>query len=209
MQTCDDGLMSNSCCKMGKLLVEYDYPELDEELAAKWIDEEGENPSIRGLTAEFNKRLLQTAMDRGDIKYLEGEVDNTYRLLTDDKVTEGVRMNVRRALERSNVEIETVEDDFISHQTLYNHLTGCLGVSKSGGRGRDPVDKTADEIFSLQNRTVAVAEDKLKRLRDREHLNLAEFNIFVDISAFCESCETLQNLGEILRNGGCPCQAEH
>lgn len=199
------GGRANSCCKVACLIEEYDIDEMEDELVAKWRGEGGEEMSVRELTKLFNKELLRTALDRGNINHLEGEVENTYRLLTDADVTEGVKVNVRRALKRGDVEIEVVEDDLISHQTLYNHLTDCLGVSKPEKEG-DPIDKNATEMFSLQNRTVAVVDSKLEQLSKQEHLALDEFEVYVDINVFCRECDSMQELGQLLRNGGCSCQ---
>jgi hypothetical protein len=196
------------CCKVSRLQAEYDLIQMDEELVARWRGEGAKKTSIRALTEAFNKQLLESALDRGDINYLEGEVDNTYRLLTDDDVTEGVRVNVRRSLKRASVDIEAAEDAFVSHQTIYNHLTGCLGVSKTQTETKDPIDTVAGEIFSLQNRTVAVVDSKLQRLRDKNQFAIDEFNVYVDISVFCKQCETRHELGQLLRNGGCTCQID-
>ena len=194
------------CCKVGRLQDEYDLMQMDEELVARWLGERAEKTSIRALTEAFNKQILQAALDRGDINYLEGEVDNTYRLLTDDQVTEGVRVNIRHALKRADVEIEAAEDAFVSHQTVYNHLRSCLGVSKPQREPKDSVDTVAGEIFSLQNRTVAVVDSKLERLRDKNQLAIDEFDVYVDVNVFCKQCDTRHELGRLLRSGGCSCQ---
>jgi hypothetical protein len=199
---------TSPCCKVGRLEVEYEIGEMDEELVARWRGDGRERRSIRELTETFNKRLLRAALERGDFNYLEGEISNTYQLLTDEEVTEGVKVNIRRALERADVDIDATENDFVSHQTIYNHLTDCLGVSKPETEDSDPVDKSAGEMFSLQNRTVAVVGSKLKRLRGQEALALDEFDVFVDINVFCRACETRHDLGQLLRNGGCTCQLE-
>jgi len=206
MQTNTEKMSDAHCCKVGSLQREYDITEMDQELVMKWRGEKTEQKSIRELTEEFNKQLLRTALDRGEIDYLEGEVNNTYRLLTDEDVTEGVQVNVRRALKRQKVDIEATEEDFVSHQTVYNHLTTCLNVSKPDEEAQDPVEKSASQMFSLQNRTVAVVDSKLKQLRNNDHLSLGEFDAFVDINVFCRECETRHELGQLLRSGGCSCQ---
>ncbi|WP_435181309.1 rod-determining factor RdfA [Halorussus sp. AFM4] len=197
-----------NCCKVGRLRQKYDLTTIDEDLTAKWRGEGTDQMSIRALTDEFNKRLLRAALDAGDFDYLEGEVDNTYRMLTDDDVTEGVRVNIRHALKRADVAIEEVESDFVSHQTIYNHLTDCLDTSKPEKENHDPVDKVASEIFSIQNRTVAVADSKLEQLRNQDQIALDEFDVYVDVSVFCKACQTSHDLGNLLRNGGCQCQEE-
>jgi hypothetical protein len=204
-----DGERASACCKVGRIIKEFELVGIDENLAAKWRGESAERKSVRALTDEFNKRLLQAGLDKGDIDYLEGEVNNTYSLLTDDDVTEGVKVNVRRALKRGNVEIEAIESAFVSHQTIYNHLTDCLGIQKPQTETQDPVDKAAGEMFSLQNRTVAVVDSKIERLRDGGELALSDFDVYVDVNVRCKSCGTRLELGNLLREGGCSCQMEN
>ncbi len=198
----------DTCCKVDHLISKYDISGANEWLTEEWQGENGQDSSIRELTEEFNKQVLQATLDRGNVNYLEGEIENTLRLLTDKDVTESVRINVRRALKRADVEIEAAEKDFISHQTLYNHLTRCLGASKPQNEPRNPIDKHAEAIFSLQNRTVAVVDSKLDQLSSQNHLDLADFEVYVDIQVLCRECETSQNLGNMLRDGGCPCQQD-
>lgn len=208
MSESPNGEHAAACCKVGRLIEEFELVGIDEDLAAKWRGDGVERKSVRALTDEFNERLLQAGLDRGDINYLEGEVNNTYTLLTDDDVTEGVKVNVRRALKRGNVEIEAIESAFVSHQTIYNHLTDCLEITKPQEGTQDPVDKAAGEMFSLQNRTVAVVDSKVARLRDGGELALSDFDVYVDVNVRCKSCGSRLDLGNLLREGGCSCQME-
>jgi hypothetical protein len=115
-------------------------------------------------------------------------------------------VNLRHALERADVEIEAAEDAFVSHQTVYNHLTSCLGVSKQQREPKNSVDTVAGEIFSLQNRKVAVVDNKLERLRDMNQLAINEFDVYVDVNVFCKQCDTRHEPGRLIRSGGYSCQ---
>lgn len=77
-----------------------------------------------------------------DLEPLDGEVRNTYRLLTDEDVSSGMRTAKRNELERAGVDVESVERDSVTHQAIYTYLTAVLDVSKQGQDDVDPLEKT-------------------------------------------------------------------
>ena len=77
--------------KVSRLIDEYDLSGMDEQLIDSWTSDGDEHRSLRDLTVSFNRELLRTAMDDAGMTTLDGEVANTYRLLTADDVSTGVR----------------------------------------------------------------------------------------------------------------------
>jgi hypothetical protein len=53
---------------------------------------------------------------------LEGEVEHTYHLLTDDEVSSGDRRRAERRLERQGIDIDTLRSDFVSYQAIRMYL---------------------------------------------------------------------------------------
>jgi len=66
------------------------------------------------------------SLTNADIPLGEGEVENTYRLLTDDDVSSGTWVQTRNTLQRDGIPVKQVEFNFVPHQIVYNHLTKCL-----------------------------------------------------------------------------------
>jgi hypothetical protein len=83
--------------KVARLINEYDLQGLGPELEQLWTADENRR-SLRELADYFNNRLLETAVEDADMQFLDGELKNSYRLLTDDEVSSADRMRIRRRL---------------------------------------------------------------------------------------------------------------
>jgi hypothetical protein len=199
-----------SCdCKVGRVLSARGLEELDEELAARWAGEDG-GASLRELEAFLNRRVLAAAMREAGMSPLDGEAENAHRILTDDEVSSGVRTELRRRLERAGVDIEGVESQFVSHQTIHTHLRGCRGLSTPTTE-RTPAERreaAADTVAALGSRTEAVTRGALERLREDDAISLDGFDVLIDVSVTCDSCGRVTPVRRLLVDGGCACQTE-
>lgn len=199
---------SRQCtCKVGSVLEKYDITEYDDRLVEHWTGE-GERYSVRTLADEFNKRILEAVLEDARMQTLSGEVENLYRLLTEDDVTSGMRTQTRDQLEQHSVSVDEVESDFISHQTIYRHLTGCRGVERTEpetGSEQDSVGKGAHTIQSLRGKTMAVTENTIDRLVSSDDLAIQDFDVYVDITVVCNDCGLQVSIDDLLDHGGCRC----
>lgn len=192
------------CCKVRRSLEAYGLERMDAELRRLWTGDGDRSHSLRELETRVNERILEAAIREAGADVLEGEVDNYYRLLVDDDVTEGVRTRARRRLEREGVDVERLRSDFVSHQTIHTHLRECLSVTKSR---REPSSERAREnVAALQHRTGAVVENTLERLRGDE-LELGSFEVFVNVDVLCNECDSYHDLYDLLDAGGCDCRS--
>jgi len=136
---------------------------------------------------------------------LEGAVENTYRLLTDEDVSPGMRTQQRRELADQGVDVEQVESDFVTHQAVYTYLTTVLDATKDTATAEEQQEKDRTALNRLRNRTEAVTRSTLERLRDTDRLLLGQFDVFVDISVYCRDCGTQRSLEALFDRGGCDC----
>ena len=118
--------------KVRRVIDHYGLSELGDELAARWVGDGYDRESLRSLADRFNRRVLAAGMEAAGLTPLDGEVDNTYRLLTDDKVSAGMRTQVERRLERDGVDIEELRTDFVSHQAVHTYLTDDREIDPPG-----------------------------------------------------------------------------
>jgi hypothetical protein len=138
---------------------------------------------------------------------LMGEVENLYRLLTDDETSEGVRLEARRRLEREGVDVETVQRDFVSHQSIHTYLKEHRNATYDRTQNAaERVSKARETVLSLQNRTEAVTRGTIETLRNAGALDLEEFEVFVDVRVACDECGRYYEVDELLDRGGCSCQ---
>jgi len=100
-----------------------------------------------------------------------------------------------------------VLEDTVSHQTVYNHLRDCLGVSKESDEDR--LERRGSTLFALQNRTETVTRETLTSLRDGGELEIDGFDVIVDVRVVCESCGRSRELGALIEDRGCECTASY
>lgn len=191
--------------KVARLVDEYGLEGLGAELEHRWTTDGDEHLSLRELAAHFNRRLLAAAMARAGMQTLDGEVENLYRLLTDEETSSGDRARARRQLEREGVDVDALESDFVSYQAVRTYLVEYRDVEYERD-DRDRVDRDARSIRQLRGRLESVTESKLARLRDGDHLDVGEFRTLVSVRVLCEDCGTQLDVDELLDRGACDCE---
>lgn len=192
--------------KVRRLIEEYDLHGIGGELEQSWTADE-DRRSLRELAGYFNRRLLQSTLDSVGVKHLDGEIENIYRLLNEDDVSSADRKRVRRSLERDGVDIDVLEEDFVTYQAIRTYLKDHRGAEYTPAQ-IDPLEREATNIQQLRGRMAAVTEGKLEQLRDNDNFNLGKFRTLAEIKVVCEECDTQFNAVELLERGGCGCSSE-
>lgn len=196
--------------KVRRVIDEYELSGVAEELAARWVGEGYDRESLRALADRFNKRLLAASMESAGLSPLDGEVDNTYRLLTDDEVSAGMETQARRRLEREDVDPDRLTNDFVSHQAIHTYLTSDLDITPPDDTPStaERLDHDRETIQRLQSRLEAVTDDTVSRLDTTDSLTIGEFTVLVGVQVFCEDCGQQYDISELLEAGGCQCDPE-
>lgn len=193
-------------CKVGRVADRYELSSLNVELVERWVGDEG-GYSLRELEDYLNREVLRAALEDAGAEVLDGEVENYYRLLTDEETSAGARVQAERRLERQGVDPDQVTADFVSHQTIHTHLRNCLDVVyESDSDPETRLDNARDFVQALQSRTGTVTENTLENLRDADVLDLERFDVFTDVMVSCSSCGRVRPVGEVFEDGGCRCQ---
>lgn len=197
----------NSDYKVGSVLSKYDLEDLRNDLPDLWVGESGEALSLRDLAEKVNLAIVERALERSGGAPLEGEAANTYRLLTDDDVSAGVRTQQRNRLQRKGVDVDALADDFVTHQAVYTYLTEGRGVSKEKSEQTDMIEKRKENIQRLRSRLIAVANQSLSEVQDSEveDFTLGEFDVRASLQVYCRECDKQYDLIALLDRGGCDC----
>lgn len=193
--------------KVGRLVEKYQMAGVGAELEDRWLGRGMDSQSLRSLADWFNERLLAERLARAGENPLEGEPANIYQLLTDDDVGAGARVDAETALERAGIDPPTVKREFVSHQAIHTYLREYRDVSKESEQG-NPRERARTTIQRLRNRLVAVVENSLSSLADRDRITLGDFDVLVEINVFCEDCGAAVPVTELLDDGGCSCRNE-
>lgn len=188
--------------KVARLLQEYDIEDLGAELERRWTADE-DRQSLRELAAYFNQRILERALEAADVRPLDGEVENIYRLLTDDS-SGADRTRIRRRLERDGLDVDAIEKDFVTYQAIRTYLKKHRGAEYTPDE-TDPVEREITNIQQLRGRVDSVTEGKLEQLRASGNLELGTFRTLVDVRVVCEDCNTQFSAIELLERGHCNC----
>ena len=189
--------------KVARLIDEYDLQGLGAELEQQWTAEE-DRKSLRELARDFNWQLLEQALEEADVQYLDGEIENTYRLLTGDEVSSAESTRVKRRLERDGVDINALENDFVTYQAIRSYLKDHRGAEYTPDE-TDPLKREAANVQKLRGRMATVTGGKLEQLRANDELILGEFRTLADIRVVCEDCNTQFDVLDLLDRGGCNC----
>jgi hypothetical protein len=192
--------------KLARLLVEYDLPEVGDELVERWT-RESDRSSLRDLAEYVNERLVAAALARTDARTLDGEAANYYRLLTSDDVTSGTRVEARHRLEQAGVDVERLVDDFVSRQAVHTYLRTDREASYDATSGSDRIEARKETVQRLRNRLSAVTERTLSELVDAGLLSLGSARVTVLVQVECRDCGNQYSFTDLLTRGGCDCEA--
>lgn len=193
-------------CKIGRIIDQFDLSELNEQLVAYWTGDTDEQYSTRKLATYTNRLILEEALERAGIPTKEGEIENTYRLLTDDDVSSGTKVQTRNELQRDGVPIDQVESAFVSHQTVYNHLTDCLRASVETPSDDERLERSEQKLSALQNRTGVVTTDTITQLERNDIVEIGDFNVTVSVTVTCEDCFQEYTVRDLLDRRSCDCK---
>lgn len=197
---------ADPCCKVGAVAEAYELGNLDATLRERWTAAE-DRSGVRELADHVNTRLVRSTLHARHEGSLSGEAENYYRLLTDDDVSRGMRAEARGRLRDRGVDVGALEDRFVSHQTVYRHLTDCLGLDRESAPN-DPETAVRDAvgtIRALQRRTEVVATSTLERLERADHVDVGELDVLVDVVVSCRVCGERFPLSESLAGRSCDC----
>jgi DNA-binding transcriptional ArsR family regulator len=195
-------------CKVGRLVEDYGLHYLHDELQRRWTDD-ADRYSVRELEALLNQGLIRAELEAVGDSPLDGEVENLYELLTSDDVSSGKRIEARRRLERRDVDVDRLSDDFVSHQTVYRHLTSCLDLEYESDCENEEneviVERSLETLRALKRRTTVVSEGTTNRLNDRDIIDIEDPQVFVDLSVTCIECGNDFSLTELGEGATCDC----
>lgn len=190
--------------KVARLLDAHGLDSLGPELERLWTADGEERLSLRDLADRFNRRLLEASMFDAGMQPLSGEVENTYRLLTAEDVSEADRTRTERRLDREGIDVETLRSEFVTYQAIRTYLKEVRGAEHATDDRPRPVIE-AENLQRLRGRTTAVTEGKLERLAAGDDLSLGEFRVFAELNVLCEDCGSRYEVEELLERGGCDC----
>ncbi|KAB1198235.1 MULTISPECIES: rod-determining factor RdfA [Haloferax] len=195
--------------KIERIAERYRLSGLGDDLVAAWLGDGREQQSLRELEANVNKRIIRAALDQAGAHVLDGEADNFYRLLTSDDVTAGSRTAARNSLREKGVDVEQLEADIISYQSVYNYLKRHRNVEREPNDDKQTATESGlDTIRKLRSRLRTVTTDVIDRLVKADEVFIGSYEVDVDIRVICTDCETRMTPTALLSSGHCNCDRQ-
>lgn len=191
--------------KVARLIDEYDMAGTAAELEHSWTAQGGNRRSLRELADMFNKQLLERYLMETGPQPLAGEIETLYSLLTDDDVSESERVRAYRRLERQDVDVEKLENEFVSYQTIRRYLKHHRGATYTA-QETNRLEREAQNLQQLSGRVEAVTRNTLETLQNTSDLSLGKSQVNVNIRVYCEDCQTQHPVDKLLDSGGCDCE---
>lgn len=190
--------------KVAEVIERYGLDGIGATLETRWTAEStDERHSLRELADLFNKRVLQSVVVDANVQLVGVEVDGMYQALTDSSATPSEQTQARRRLEREDVDVDGLRDDFVSYQAIRTYLTKYRDAEYN--RDVDQLEAAIGTINRLQARLEAVASDRLSRLCDKDSISLGEFTVIVNVEVICEDCGQQRAMADLLAGGSCNC----
>lgn len=189
--------------KVARLIRDRELASLGDEMEHLWTRDE-DRWSLRELADHFNRELLSAAMRSAGMGDLDGEAANYYRLLTDDDVNPGDRVEATRWLERSGVDVERLREEFVSYQAVRTYLRSYRNAEYERAEG-DRVSRESESIRRFNARTEAIVQDKVTRLQRQEHVAVGDPSVTVQVRVYCSECGSRYSVDRLLERGRCDC----
>jgi hypothetical protein len=193
--------------KIERVARAYGLDGLGDELVQRWTGEEDEQLSLRELADLVNRRIVHAAQSQSGVHLLDGEAENFYRLLTDEDVTTGMRTDARRSLMERGVDVDALEDAFVSYQSVYNYLTKHRDVSREAQQSTErTVEREIESMRKLRARLQKVTADIVDRWKRSDAVDLNEYDVEVDVRVTCPDCDVRLTPSALAEAAGCDCQ---
>jgi hypothetical protein len=139
-------------------------------------------------------------MEQAGVNYVEGDEERYYRVLTGNEENAVAREQIRRQLNRSGVDVNSMLDSVPSYQTIRHHLQQCEGLDTSGEKSHEVTPEAISEtVRAAEKRVECVAERSVGQLNiDSSH------SVNTSTIVRCEKCGSVVDLHDFL-DGGCKC----
>lgn len=190
--------------KVPRVASRHDMTEILEQSERQWTGKEGERSSLRELATRFNIKLLTQVISDHDASISGPEIQAMYDTLSGSEGTAGDRTRVRRNLERHGVDVDNLEEKFVSHQAIHTYLTDGRGLSKPGTDRRTRSD-ALQTVERLRARLATVTESELHSLNREPDYTFGDPETIVTITVACNECNAHMELDAALQGEGCEC----
>jgi len=204
-----DSSVENANTKVGRLIAKYGLDGMAADMEERWMRDDEQSKSIREIEEDFNKAVLRRVLEDSGTQPFESELDTIYRVITDEQATMTEDIEVQERLSERNVDADSLADDFVSHQTIYNFLTKQRKAEyQSTQDPQERLRRSNESVQKIKNRLTAVAQTNVRSLENSGLLTLGEFDVMGEVYVYCQDCNSRFSISELIDREGCECASE-
>lgn len=192
--------VAERCCKVERVSEAYGLAGIDTELRRR--REKG--ATLHELADYVNERLTAVTLDAAGVE-LEAEPATVRAAVDGDESVPPDRRDPIREAVAGKLDLQRLQTDFISHETVRMHLKDHLGVSTSSG-GFDSTEELRETLLALQAQYLDSIESALGRAADRGFVTGDTFTVY-RTRVECDGCSRTYRLEDLLDKGGCDCDS--
>lgn len=192
----------SACCKVGRGIRKYGCSGLNDRLVQEYRDADA---SLRDLERVINEEFTIAALEDAGSPTDRDPAALTAVLRADDDSTRREKARLETQLEQAGVDVEELEQDYVSFRTVKTHLNEHLNVDTSRTE-TITVDSAAGIIEWAETRCVSVIERTIERLSNADEATIGEeFTVSISLRITCYDCSTTLTITEFLDGEGCDC----
>jgi hypothetical protein len=190
------------CCKVTRVIEDYGInlgTDTHENVSQYFIDRwQAGELGYRSVARLLNKRMLRSASVQAGRQVTDPQIESEYAALQGDDPEDAAE--VRTALDSAGIDVEALEDSFLSHMAIRRHFQGCLAV--------EPPER--NESSEWQREAIPAVRDQFEAriaelCRSLAHNDIvpdaAEATIQLPIYLRCASCPTRTPIEEAIEQG--------
>lgn len=175
--------------KVLRIAEKYGLEDIDDRLISMYVDQDR---SLREVAHEVNVKITTVAL--GDEPFAPRHVYETLRGIGDADKRE--QTDLRRRLRMHGVDVETLEDDWVSHMSIRTYLRKDLDIdTKRKSRELISPEETADHVRRLASREADII---MESLASTEGIDPAEWDIHTEIRLISTETGESERLVEYL-----------
>jgi hypothetical protein len=190
--------------KIGQIVERYGLHDFRDSLPERWRGENGyEEMGFRKISDVFNARLLlEKLKENQDGRVFDRTAWDYYnRLTSDDEETE---RKAREELKQIGVDLDALENDFVSHQSIHRYVTNKMGVSKDSGYSPKQTTR-AETLNQIRSRTQRVLKEHVENGIEDETIALTDPAVDVEFKISCRECGESYDVDTIFGQKYCEC----
>lgn len=170
--------------KIEALARRYEREDLLEEMVIKYQGESEEDSySVRELTTWFNAEIIDAQLREQGVS---GPSSNRIELYFQDQLDREEASSIETLLEERGIDPESLDEERISHSTMYRYLRGETNADTSIEE-RTP-DKVRRSMTKLHVQTRNVVARAIEMMGRNGHVQISSPIVSVDIRVECSDC---------------------